>query len=396
MKFQSKKLLVIGAGTAQEQGIRRARELGCIVTAIDANPNSPGFICADKHAVIDFSNLEKVVEFASGKDFDGVMTFSCDAALHSVAEIVERFNLPGLNHRMVDSALNKYKLRQNCAKAGIPGPRFLPVNSFDEGLSACREIGFPCVIKPMDSSGSRGVSLLSSEKDFPSAYSLASNYAKSGVMLESFMEGVESSVEGFVLSDGVHIEAFSDKIRTKPPYLLDTDVIFPTAYEGEKLEAMRAMAVSVMECLKLNPTPFHMEMMMTPDGPRLVEVGLRGPGFKVFSHIIPKVSGFDVLAANIAISLGENPQFHSAQVCASVIKFIAGQEGTVKTISGVDDARRIEGVDEIEIYVKPGDRTRALKSGSDRIGHILAYAKNRADAISVANHAASIIQIAYA
>lgn len=392
--FEGKKLLVIGAGSAQANGIKRAKELGAHVIAVDGNPESPGFKFADKSYPIDFSRTGEVLEIAKEAKIDGAMTFSCDAALHSVAEIVEKLRLPGLDHRQVDSALNKYNLRKNCAKAGIPVPFFAPAESLEQCVRACAEAKYPCVVKPMDSSGSRGVTFVNKPDEIKAAYESAKLHTHTAVLVESFMPGLESSAEGFVLDDGVHIVTLSDKNRTPPPYLLDTDVIFPTKYSGRLLESIRQMATSVMECLKLNPTPFHMEMMITPDGPRLVEVGLRGPGFKVFSHIIPRVSGVDVLSANIAVSLGFRPEIKPSQICASAIKFIPGFEGTVKSIGGLENARSIEGVDEIEIYVRPGDRTHTLKSGADRIGHILVYSDTRENAVKIAEKAMETVKIA--
>ncbi len=395
MSLKNKKLLVIGAGTAQAAGIKRAKELGCHVIAIDGNADSPGFKFTNEFEALDFSKVGKVVELAKKKKIDAVMTFCCDAALHSVAEVVEKLSLPGLNHEMVDRGLNKFNLRKICSVAGIPVPFFAPAYSLEECSEKCGKAGFPCVVKPMDSSGSRGVTLVNSDCEVRKAYDSAKGHTKSGVLIESFMHGVESSVEGFVLKDAVHIVTLSDKIRTPPPYLLDTDVIFPSKYIDPLLSDTKSMAVNIMKSLKLNPTPFHMEVMITPDGPRIVEVGLRGPGFKVFTHIIPKVTGVDVLYANIAVSFGINPEINPSNVCASAIKFIAGKEGIVKSIERVEEVRKMKGVEEIEIYVKPGDKTRNLTSGADRIGHILVYSDSRENAVKTADKAAGIIKIGY-
>lgn len=393
--YKNKKLLVIGAGTAQAEGIKRAKELGCHTIAVDGNPMSPGFKFADEYEAIDFSDAKKVLKLAEKKKIDAVMTFCCDAALHAVAEIVEKLALPGLTHEQVDRGLNKFNLRKICAENEIPVPFFAPAYSLEECQNACLSAGFPCVIKPMDSSGSRGVTLVNNKDEIEKSYNLARQYSKSGILIEAFMHGLESSVEGFVLKDGACVVTMSDKIRTPPPYLLDTDVIFPTKYTDPLLSETKNMALKIMNSMHLNPTPFHMEVMMTPDGPRIVEVGLRGPGFKVFTHIIPKVTGVDVLAANIAVSFGDSPKIEPKQVCASAIKFIAGKKGIVKSIHGVEEARAIPGIEEIEIYIKPGDETRDLCSGADRIGHILAYADSRDESANLANKAASLIKVEY-
>ena len=76
-------------------------------------------------------------------------------------------------------------------------------------------------------------------------------------------------------------------------------------------------------------------------------------------------------------------------------KFIPGVDGVVKSVSGVEAARKLDGVHEIEMYVKPGDRTRKLTSGADRIGHIIVFAESRAKAVDAANEAAGMIKVAY-
>ncbi len=393
--FKGKRLLVIGAGPVQTEGIRKAMSLGCHVTAIDGNAAAPGLSIASEGHAIDFSKTDQVLALADRIRVDAVATFSCDASLHAVAEVVERFRLPGLTHAQVDLALNKYHMRKHCAANGIPVPIFAPTHSAEECLEACATAQYPCVVKPMDSSGSRGVTLVKTAAEVAPAYARAKANSHSAVLVESFMSGVESSVEGFVLASGAKIVTMSDKIRTPPPYLLDTDVIFPTKYEGELLTAIKDMALKIMNTSGVNPTPFHMEVMITPDGPRLVEVGLRGPGFKVFSHIIPRVSGVDVLALNIACAFGADADFEPRDVCASVIKFIPGIDGVVTSIAGVDKARRVPGVEEVELYVKPGDKTRPLTSGSDRVGHIIVFAESRAAAVAAADEAAALVKLSY-
>jgi biotin carboxylase len=395
LNFIGKRLLVIGAGLAQVGGIRKAAELGCHVIVIDGNFSAPGFKYAQEYEPIDFSDKEKVVLFGKSCSIDGVVSFSCEAALPAVAAVAKTCKLPGLTSEQVQLVSNKYKLRQHCKSTGIPVPAFGQVLDLEQCRDVCLEVGFPCVVKPVDSSGSRGVTLVRNDDDVSAAYSRARAYATDGVLIEEFMEGPESSVEGFVLADGVSVVALSDKVRTSPPYLLDTDVIFPTRYSGKEVEAIKEMAIKIMSSVSVCPTPFHMEVLMTGKGPRLVEVGLRGPGFKVFSHIIPRVSGVDVLAATIALAFGQEVHFEPRNICASVLKFIAGRDGTIHSIHGVDEARAIEGVYEVELYVKPGEMAHCLRSGSDRLGHIMVFADTSEDAIDIADCAAEKIQVRY-
>ena len=396
IKGLNKTLLVIGAGSAQIKGIERAKEIGCRVIAIDGSPHAPGLAAADETIVVNFTDARALNVAIKNLTFDAVVAFACEAALPAIARIAHARGLPGLSPEQAALGRNKFAVRERCRKAGIATPFYKRANTSGDARKACEAAGFPCVIKPVDSAGSRGVTLISHAEEVVQAFERAAAASSlKSVLIEEFMYGMESSVEGFVLQDGVHILALSDKIRTLPPYLLDTEVIFPTQYSGKLFDEIKEMATRVVQCLELSPTPFHMEMMVTPKGPMLVEVGLRGPGFKVFSEMIPRVTGIDVIEASIRLAFGLPVRFPKPTSKGAVIKFFAGRKGVVRTIDGVESSRKVPGIEEVELYVKPGDKTRDLTSSSDRLGHVIAYANDRQTAIAAADKAFGKTRIGY-
>jgi biotin carboxylase len=216
---------------------------------------------------------------------------------------------------------------------------------------------------------------------------------KKKVLIEEFMEGEESSVEAFVYENKINILALSDKIRTAPPYLLDTTVIFPSAYPLEIQNNTIEIAKKAINAVGIDMGAVHFEVMMTLSGPIPVEIAARGAGFKVYSDILPKVTGIDILKATIQCALGESANLTRIKEMASVLKFIEAKPGKIKKITNLDTAKEIPGIYEIEIYKKPGEIIKPLKSGDDRIGHIISFGDSREDAINSVQHVENILKI---
>jgi biotin carboxylase len=373
-----KNLLVIGAGNTQLVGIQVARDMGFAVIAVDANPQAAGLRIADRSIVADIRDANAILEAIRGERLDGVCAFSVEAAVKSVAAIAEALGLPGLSRRAAENATNKQRMRECWGAAGVPSPRSMACSRVAEALAAAEQIGFPLVVKPADSAGSRGVSLVKNAGALAPAFAEAQKYATAGVVLvETFMAGVEMSVEGFMVGGRFHGLACSDKIRTEPPYLLDTTVLFPSEQPAEIRERAVEIVAQAATALELDNAPVHAEVMVTPVGPMMVELAARGPGFKVFSGMLPWVTGVDVVRELIRLSLGEPVSFVQPKTRGAVLRFPDVRPGRVTRIGGMEEARRTQGVAEVEVYCQVGDSVRALASGADRVGHIIALAETR-------------------
>lgn len=191
-----------------------------------------------------------------------------------------------------------------------------------------------------------------------------------------------------------HRVGLSDKIRTPPPYLLDTAVLFPSRQPAAIQEAAVDLVARAASALGIDNAPIHAEVMVTPKGPMMVELAARGPGFKVFTDMIPWSSGIDVLANLIALSLGEATSFPAPLERGSVLLFPPARPGRVRAVTGVEAGRAVPHVVDLEIYVKPGESVRLLTSGSDRVGHIIALADTREAAETAARTAERAVTIA--
>jgi biotin carboxylase len=127
--------------------------------------------------------------------------------------------------------------------------------------------------------------------------------------------------------------------------------------------------------------------MVTNGEVKVVELAARGAGFRVFTDIVPWVTGIDTVEQLIRLSVGDQPDFSVTQNHAAVLRFPEFKPGVVTSVRGVESARALPGIFEASVYVKPGDIIRPLTSGSDRASHIIAFAKTRADAVAIARQA---------
>lgn len=390
----TKKVLIVGAGPAQYKGIAKAKEMSLYTIVVDVNPDAPGMAIADIPLVIDVKDIPALIQIARKYKIDGVFSISSEVSVRTVAAISEELKLPGISQKTANNATDKGLMREKFLEYHLPSPQFKIVYSLAQAIEAIEEIGFPVVIKPADNAGSRGVTLVLKGDDVNDAFESSKNYSRQGkVLVESFMEGLEVSVEAFVYKNNIKILALSDKIRTPPPYLLDTTVIFPSKYPPETLDKIRTVAINAIKALGIDNGPIHMELMMTKEGPKIVELAARGPGFKVFTEIIPYVTGVDVVEGVIKLALGEEPDLNSTANRSAVLKFIGAKPGRIKEIKGISQIKNIKGVYDFEIYLDVNDVVRPLTCGDDRIGHIIAFSDTRDNALKIIEMAEKMLRI---
>lgn len=389
-----KKILFAGAGMAQIQAIRHAAELGYLPYVLDADGAAPGFAYALGGEVSDIRDSEAIIAYARKIRPDAIVAVSTDVSVPSVAEACRVLNLPAISVEAAFVSVDKLQQRNRLRAAGLDTPQYISFTSVAESEIAAATIGLPVVIKPTDSAGSRGVSLVVTPDQVCAAAEVALAASRSGTCLvEEFLVGSEISVEGFVVDGIFRIVCMSEKLRTPPPYLLDTAVYFPDVLPLDERDAVAEVATAAVAACGFDTCPVHMELLRTIRGAVVVELAARGPGFRVFSSVIPYVSGVDTINVQLQLALGGAPKIEPlARLRGAAIEFFAPVPGCLKRIDGLERARSVPGVQELEIYVKPGTRMGTLTCGADRVGHLIIFAETREEAEARAREVRSLIR----
>ncbi|MFH1282521.1 MAG: ATP-grasp domain-containing protein [bacterium] len=394
MNNKQKRILIIGAGIYQVAGIQKAKQLGLYVIATDGNRKAPGLKIADKSYVIDVKDADKHIDIAKKNNIDGVLSIASDVSVISVAKVASVLGKLGIPVSAAEKSTDKALMRHAFKNAGLPSPKTAAVTSFTEMQDMINFIGLPAVIKPSDNAGSRGVQLVTRKNELKKAYTNAyANSKNKKIMFEEYIDGDEVSVEAFVYHGNITILTLSDKVRTKPPYLLDVKVIFPSVYKLATQQKIISIAKKAIRSVGITNGPVHMELIMSKNGPVPVELAARGPGFKVFTDIIPLITGIDVVKALIQMSIGEKPNLKRTHNYSSAIQFLDAKDGFISSIHGIEESRKLPNIHEVLLYVNSGDRVKKLTCGSDRIGHIISFAKSRKNAVAAIYKAHRMIKV---
>lgn len=387
-----KKVLIVGAGFLQSFAIRKAHQMGLFVIGVDRDPKAVGFEWCDRAEIVDIKDERACLEVARRERVDGVLSVSTDFAVKTVAFVAETLGLPALSTSAARMATNKVLMRGALTQAGVGCPRFGEARSVDEGLSVSGAVGFPCILKPVDSVGSRGVTKVESSRGMVPAFEAASAASASGsVILEEYVDGPEISVEAITARGKTRIAAVTDKITTGPPHFVELGHTQPSVFAGN--DAVVETVEACVRALGIDFSASHAEMRMTGSGPVVMEVGARLGGDRITSDLVPLSCGIDLMDAVVRVALGEFPDIVPLWQRGSAIRYLNTGPGTVLSVTGVEGARSVEGVTDVRVEVNVGDRVPELRSSSDRVGHVVANGTSAGEAGRIAERALSLIRI---
>jgi biotin carboxylase len=388
------KVLFVGAGPSQVSAIKHALSLGYESYAIDANPNALGFKYAVGFDIGDIRDSEFIKVCAKRYNVNAIVAVATDAAVPSVARACLSLGLPSISVSAADISVNKLMQRNHFKAAGLCTPKYMSFQNANKAQEIAVEIGFPVVIKPIDSAGSRGVSLVENRRDIilASENALAVSRSKIGIV-EEYIHGAEVSVEGFVAHGLFHAICLSEKQRTSPPHLLDTKVYFPDSLTLKERELIINEASKAVAACGLDNCPVHMELIRSNQGPVVVELAARGAGFRVFTDILPHVTGVDTVDIQLRLAIGKKVEvLVQKPLRGAAIIFFSPMPGKLKSIEGLDLARKVEGIQEVEVYIEANTIMGELKCGADRIGHLIAFGESRQEAEMRSKQALSLIK----
>lgn len=389
-----KKLLVIGASVLQLPAILKAKEMGLQVAVADYNPKALGIQYADEFFNASTIDEDAICGVAEEYRPDGIMTLATDMPMRSVAKACSLLGLPGISYETAVKATDKSEMIKAFMNGGVSCPWHFTVHSPEELESVEKYISYPCIIKPTDNAGSRGVVLLRSAENLFGAYEYSRAESRKGnVIIEEFLEGEEVSVEVMVQDGVVHVLQITDKITTGAPHFVEMGHTQPSHHSPEICSAIRETAEAAVKAVGIDCGPAHVEMMVTSRGPVMIELGARMGGDCITTHLVPLSTGIDMVKATIEISLGLKPDLTPKFSHGSAIRYLSAPEGEIKNISGVEAAKAVDGVAEVILTKAAGERSSKIKSSNDRIGSVISSGNSRDEAILSCERALECIKV---
>jgi len=387
--------MILGAGMNEVPAIIKARQMGIRTLVCDMNENAVGLTYGDYNAVPKTKKPDEYINIAKKYKIDGIMTVSVESLVRTISIVAKELELPGLSHEAALNVTNKVRMKKALKKKGVPCSAFVSAKSLNEALNEIDKLKFPAVIKPADRAGSRGVFKLKNKDDLKKFFNTSLGESRCGeVIIEGFIEGIESTIDSLTYGGKTYILGISDKEKIETPNIIAMDLTFPPRYSSLMQDKVRKIVFDSLKALSVKFGPSHIEVIVNDDGPQVLEVAGRAGGGLIPSDILPHLCGFDVMEKYIKLALGENLEIPDYCLKNSVTLrfFKAPSIGVLDSISGIEEAKKIKNVLKIGFMVKKGDTLKPLKEDNDRIGFAIVKGKTRFEASKIADKVEKIVK----
>jgi len=380
----SKKLMVLGAGIMQVPIISEAKKLGYQILAVDYDKNAPGLTISDVPLLISTLDRESVLNEARVYSIDGILTTS-DLPVLTVSYICKHLGLIGLSEDAAEVTTDKYRQRKRFSENNLPIPEYINVGSINEIQSFSEKVGFPIIIKPVDSSASKGISGVNTKSDIDIAYKHAQQHSSSGkVIAEKLIQGREFSVEVLIQDHVKHVIAVTEKSisGTKGKYFVEDRHVIPAEISNLEYESIVNIVSKAVDAIGLNNSAAHVEIMITNSGPYIIEVASRLGGDFITSDLVPLSTGVNMLENVINISIGKPINTKKTIEKYAGVQFITS-ENYIAALKHLDSISSSECLVRYKVKKRKGGEQ--LRSSHDRLGYYICHGLNRVDLQKVLN-----------
>ncbi|MBP0938138.1 pyridoxal-phosphate dependent enzyme [Streptomyces sp. KCTC 0041BP] len=336
------------------------------------------------------------------QEIAGITTTS-DFYVPTVAELATWLGAPGNPAEAMRTCRDKAKLRETLARAGVRQPRFVVVRDAAAGVTAAAKVGLPCVVKPVDDSGSTNVLCCTSAEEVSAhvTHILARTVNARGLptagaaLVEELADGPEYSVEMFSVEGRHHCVGITAKSVTGTPYFVEHQHLFPAPVPPAVAEELARTARAALTAAGVRSGPTHTELRLVADGPVIIEVNPRLAGGMI-PEMIRLATGTGLLEQQVRAATGQEPLLEPEFARQGGIRFlIAERAGRVLAIEGADRAAAVAGVDRVTVTVRPGAEVRPAQDAYGRLGYIIATSERPEEIEDVLDAAEREIRFVY-
>lgn len=372
--MQTQRLLVVGGSLGQLPAIERAVALGLEVIVVDRDEFAPGMSIAQIGHVVDVAVPAEVARVALAYEVSGALTMQSDVGVPAVGAVVDALALPGCGSRVARHCSNKILAREILEQAGVPQPRYQVIVDSSSAVATARQIGFPCVIKSPDSSGSRGVTKVSHEGEVGAAYQAARKFTNGElVLVEEFVGGVEVGAQTFSRAGRCELVLVHDDELSPPPFMVPVAHAFPSSLKSCLLPRVQEAVARAVEALEIRDGPANVDLIIDEDGvPQIIEIGAR-IGATCLPELVQYHTGIDWSGAAVEAAMGGRPSLEVVRktpVAAFILE--SGADGVMAGHSLESfDANQV-GILEWEVTARRGDKVFQLRTGTNRVGKVIA------------------------
>ena len=341
-----KRMLLLAGTNLTIEAIQKAQEMGIWVAVTDYNKDTPAKKIADAAFDVSTTDLDALEALCREQKIDGIFTNWIDAMLPWGAKICERMGFPyPYTLEQIDEYTEKEMFKNLCLKHNVPVPAQYTLSDYssDEELD---KIVFPVIIKPVDSSGSRGISVCYDKDSLTEGIAKAKQYSRSGnIIIEQYIDQDEITVN-YVIEDGdVMLTSVHDRyFNTEQEGVIKTpDIyIYPSKYTDTYLKEVDPLVTAMLRKTGLRNGSLFMQACVKDGKVYFYETGMRLNGCKIY-HLVDADSDYNALERLIHFamtgSMGKpgirekiNPRFKAWYSTMSLL----ARPGTIESVEGLE------------------------------------------------------------
>lgn len=377
-----KKLLVLSGDSYHVPFIKKAKEMGCYVITCDFFEHNPGHQFAHEYHNVSYMDKEAVLELAKSLQIDGIICFAADEAATTVAYVAEKLGLPSHPYKSVEIINRKDLFRDFLAKNKFNVPKAKSYTSFEEANAELYLFNMPVIVKPVDSSGSRGVSKIDSAEVLEEKVQHALSYSKvKRFLVEEYIEkqGYQVGGDGFSVDGSLVFRCFSNN------HLSDTNLnpfiplggSWPSILAQPLQEKIHDEIQRLLNILHMKTGAYNFDIRVDEnENVYFIEMGARNGG-NLIPCITKYATGVDLIEYSIKAAIGEDcsdlKMVHPKGYW-SCYTINSKTSGILKRIEMRTELKE-KNVIECEILVSPGDEVGAFTGSDKKIGSmVLSYA----------------------
>lgn len=307
-----KKILLLGGSAQQIIAIETAKRLGYYTVLCDYLEDNPGQDYADRFYLVSTTDKDAVLKVAQEEQIDGVLAYASDPAAPTAAYVTKKMNLPGNPYESVEILCNKDKFRKFLSENGFCTPK---AKGYSDLIEAALDIKngmfkMPAIVKPVDSSGSKGVSLIDSDNDITNKLEYAMSFSRDmRIVVEEFVEKLGYQIAGDALSvDGDLVFRYfaNDHFNSNcvNPFV-PIAASFPYNMPEEVQNKIHTEIQRLIKLLHMGTCTYNLDMRIDKDyNVYLMEVAPRDGG-NYIPQIIKYATGEDLVEYSIKAAMGE-------------------------------------------------------------------------------------------
>ena len=371
--MEKKKILLLGGSPQQVVAVETAKELGLYTVLCDYLTDNPGQYHADKFYLTSTTDKEAILDVARKEDVSYVIAYASDPAAPTAAYVAEKMGLPTNPYTAVETLCNKDMFREFLSTHGFNTPRAAGYKSKNEALADIESFELPIIIKPVDSSGSKGATVLRELDGLGEAIDFAFSFSRGHrIIIEEFIEKKHPYlIGGDIFVSGGRVVQWGlmncHRDSSVNP-LVPVGKSYPPMLEKDDLGSVKRTLQELVTALGINFGPMNVELVIDKKGRVFpIDIGPRSGG-NMIPDLLSMIFGCDVVEMSVRSAMGQSVKAGAdeGEPFYATLNLHSDRGGRFERVDFSPEIERY--IIRRNIYKKPSDEVEFFSNASDALG----------------------------